>query len=57
MAYNDKWSYNFIDKTLSKAKQDKQVFYGIRLDFLMAYKDNPLPLFKPLIQKYNITKD
>lgn len=52
MAYNDKWSYNFIDKTLSKAKQEE--FYSTSLDFLEAYEDNPLPLFKPLIQKYKI---
>lgn len=55
MAYNDKWSYNFIDKTLSKAKQEE--FYSTSLDFLKAYEDNPLPLFKPLIQKYKIAWD
>ena len=45
MAYNDKWSYNFIDKTLSKAKQKEDVFYYTSWPFLEAYEDNPLPLF------------
>ena len=55
MAYNDKWSYNLIDKTLLKAKQKEDEFHNTSLPFLEAYEDNPLPLFEPLIQKYIIS--
>lgn len=52
MAYNDKWSYNFIDKILSKAKQKGQNYFDNCWMFHEAYEANPLPLFKPLLQKY-----
>lgn len=55
MAYNDKWSYNYIDKTLSKAIKEKQVSFDTYYSFLEAYEANPLPLFKPLVQKYKIS--
>ena len=54
MAYNDRWSYNLIDKTLSKAKQKDQNNFDYRWELHEAYEDNPLPLFKPLIKKYAI---
>lgn len=52
MAYNDRWSYDFIDKTLSKAKQDEGKYYNYFWYFHEAYEENPQPLFKPLIKKY-----
>ena len=54
MAYNDRWSYNLIDKTLSKAKQKDQNYYDYSWGLYEAYHDNPLPLFKPLYKKYAI---
>ena len=54
MAYNDKWSYNLIDKTLSKAKQKDQNYFDYSWGLHEAYEDNPLPLFKPLLKKYAI---
>ncbi len=56
MAYNDKWSYNFIDKTLSKAKQKDQKHFANCCMFHEAYEANPLPLFKPLLQKYPLNE-
>ena len=54
MAYNDRWSYNLIDKTLSKAKQKDQNYFDYSWGLYEAYNDNPLPLFKPLYKKYAI---
>ena len=54
MAYNDRWSYNLIDKTLSKAKQKNQNYFDYSWGLYEAYNDNPLPLFKPLYKKYAI---
>ena len=54
MAYNDRWSYNLIDKTLSKAKQKDQNYFDYSWGLYEAYHDNPLPLFKPLYKKYAI---
>ena len=54
MAYNDRWSYNLIDKTLSKAKQKDQNYFDYSWGLHEAYEDNPLPLFKPLLKKYTI---
>lgn len=54
MAYNDRWSYDLIDKTLSKAKQKNQNYFDYRWGLHEAYEDNPLPLFKPLLKKYAI---
>lgn len=56
MAYNDRWSYNLIDKTLSKAKQKDHNYFEYCWGFHEAYEDNPLPLFKPLLKKYAIDK-
>lgn len=52
MAYNDRWSYNLIDKTLSKAKQKDHNYFDYYWGLHEAYEDNPLPLFKPLLKKY-----
>lgn len=54
MAYNDRWSYNLIDKTLSKAKQKDKNYFEYRWGLYEAYNDNPQPLFKPLLQKYSL---
>lgn len=54
MAYNDRWSYDFIDKTLSKAKQHEEDYSNYLWIFHEAYEKNPQPLFKPLIKKYPI---
>ena len=54
MAYNDQWSYNCIDKALSKSKQREKLYYDDCWSFHEAYEDNPQPLFKPLIKKYPI---
>ncbi|MBQ9222807.1 MAG: hypothetical protein IJ166_03650 [Prevotella sp.] len=54
VAYNDRWSYNFIDKTLSKAKLKEKCYFDFCWDFQKAYEDNPRPLFKPLIKKYPV---
>ena len=56
MAYNDRWSYNLIDKTLSKAKQKDHNYFDYCWGLHEAYEDNPLPLFKPLLKKYAIEK-
>ena len=52
MAYNDRWSYNLIDKTLSNAKQRDEYYFNYRWSLHEAYEDNPHPLFKPLLRKY-----
>jgi hypothetical protein len=52
MAYNDRWSYNLIDKTLSNAKQRDEYYFDFRWSLHEAYENNPLPLFKPLLRKY-----
>ena len=52
IAYNEQWSYNLIDKTLSKAKQRDKHYFNYSWDFHEAYEKNPQPLFKPLIKKY-----
>lgn len=54
MAYNDRWSYDFIDKTLSKAKQNEGKYFDYFWYFHEVYEKNPQPLFKPLIKKYPI---
>lgn len=54
MAYNDRWSYNLIDKTLSQAKQKDNNYINYCWGLHEAYEDNPLPLFKPLLKKYTI---
>ena len=54
MAYNDRWSYDFIDKTLSKAKLKEKYYFDFCWEFQKAYEDNPRPLFKPLIKKYPV---
>ena len=57
MAYNDKWSYNLIDKTISKAKQNDQKYIDYCWSFHEAYENNPFPLFKPLLKKYELRGD
>ena len=52
MAYNDRWSYHLIDKSVSKVKQKENKYFEYCWGLEMAYLDNPLPLFKPLIKKY-----
>ena len=52
MAYNEKWSYDMIDKTLSKAKQKGNNNFDLCWSFHEAYEENPLPLFKLLTKKY-----
>lgn len=52
IAYNEQWCYNLIDKTLLKAKQRDKHYFDYSWSFHEAYEDNPLPLFKPLLQKY-----
>ncbi len=52
MAYNDRWSYNLIDKTLSNAKQRDKYYFDFCWSLHVAYENNPLPLFKPLLRKY-----
>lgn len=52
MAYNDRWSYNLIDKTLSNAKQRDKYYFDFHWSLLEAYENNPHPLFKPLLRKY-----
>ena len=54
MAYNDRWSYNMIEKVLSKDKQRDKDYSLIPWDFHKAYEVNPQPLFKPLIKKYPV---
>ena len=52
IAYNEQWSYNIIEKALSRAKQSGNDYFNFFWSFHEAYEDNPQPLFKPLIKKY-----
>lgn len=54
MAYNDRWSYNVIDKTMSKVKHNENKYYEYCWGLHEAYDNHPLPLFKPLYKKYAI---
>lgn len=48
IAYNAQWSYRMIDKILSEGLERK----SHSLEFYWAYRNNPLPRYKPLVQKY-----
>ena len=54
IAYNEQWSYNIIEKALSRAKQSGNNYFNFFLSFHEAYEDNPQPLLKPSIKKYPI---
>ena len=57
IAYNEQWSYDMVEKALADAKQKKRDDFGyLVLNFHNAYKDNPRPLFKQLIEKYPLEK-
>lgn len=53
MAYDDEQSYQFIEKTLEMTKRNKSTRKYHTRYFGKAYKRNPVPRYKPLLDMYS----
>lgn len=53
-AYHSQWSYDMVEKSLAKAKQNEKNYFDVCWTFHEVYENHPQPLFKPLIKKYSL---